>query len=99
MDVMRFGRVVRALRLRRSWTQQELGDRCAMSRSKISRIETGRLEGTPAPDLERILHVLDARLELDVRWRGAALDRLLDERHAGLVDATVRWLSVDDWDP
>jgi transcriptional regulator with XRE-family HTH domain len=98
MDVVRFGRVVRALRLRRSWTQQQLGERCAMSRSKVSRIETGRLTGIPVEDLERVLHVVDARLELDVRWRGAALDRLLDEDHAALVDASVRWLAGERWE-
>ena len=27
------------------------------------------------------------------------LDRLLDERHAALVDATVRWLRADGWTP
>jgi hypothetical protein len=65
----------------------------------VSRIETGRLEGIPVDDLARIVQTLDGRLELDVRWRGASLDRLLDERHATLVDATVRWLSAERWNP
>ncbi len=68
-----------------------------MSRSKLSRIESGRLDGIPVDDLDGVFRVLDARLELEVRWRGATLDRLLDERHASLVDATVRWLAGDGW--
>jgi hypothetical protein len=68
-----------------------------MSASKISRIERGFLAGVPVHDLVRLVHALDARLELDVRWRGALIDRLLDERHAALVDATVRWLTADGW--
>ncbi len=97
MDRNRIGRIVRALRLRRGWTQAELGARAGVSRSRISRIETGRIGWMALDDLERILITLDARLELDVRWRGAALDRLLDERHAAIVDATVRWLAGDGW--
>jgi transcriptional regulator with XRE-family HTH domain len=99
MDMLRFGRIVRALRLRRGWTQRQLGDRCGMSHSKVSRIEIGRIERIPLEDLGLVVQVLDARMELDIRWRGAALDRLLDEAHAALVDATVRWLVSDRWEP
>ncbi|MBI3745620.1 MAG: hypothetical protein HY264_03695 [Chloroflexi bacterium] len=35
---------------------------------------------------------LDADLDLIVRWRGGALDRLLDERHAALCAAVARRL-------
>jgi transcriptional regulator with XRE-family HTH domain len=97
MDDLRFGRTVRALRVRRRWTQARLGATCGMSASKVSRMERGRLAGVPFDDLRRLLQALDARLELDVRWRGALVDRLLDENHAALVDATVRWLTAEGW--
>jgi hypothetical protein len=67
------------------------------SRSKVSRIETGRLVGVAFDDLERVASELDARVQLDLAWRGASLDRLIDDDHAALVDATVRWLTGAGW--
>jgi transcriptional regulator with XRE-family HTH domain len=97
MDRLRFGRGIRALRKRRHLTQGALASRLGWSRSKISRIETGRLAGVAFDDLERLATELDARLLLDLAWRGAALDRLIDEWHTALVDATVRWLIAAGW--
>ena len=97
MDRLRFGRGIRALRQRRRLTQSKLATRLGWSRSKVSRIETGRLAGVPFDDLEALAADLDARVQLDLAWRGAAIDRLIDERHAALVDATVRWLTGAGW--
>jgi hypothetical protein len=41
---------------------------------------------------------LGARLELDLRWRGESLDRLIDEKHALAVDAAVRLLKAAGWE-
>lgn len=97
MDRYRFGRGIKALRQRRRLTQTELAVRLGWSRSKISRIEIGRLSGVAFDDLERLAAELGARLQLDLAWRGAAIDRLIDERHTALVDATVRWLTAAGW--
>jgi len=97
VDRFRFGRGLRALRQRRRLTQTALGARLGWSRSKVSRIETGRLSGVAFDDLERVAAELGARIRLDLAWHGAALDRLIDERHAALVDATVRWLTAAGW--
>lgn len=97
MDRYRFGRGLRALRHRRRLTQAQLADRLGWSRSKVSRIERGRLAGVTYDDLERLAAALDARLGLDLAWRGAGLDRLIDERHAALVDGTVQWLTGAGW--
>ncbi len=72
--------------------------RAGVSRSTISRIESGRFGRVAIDGLERVLDALDARLELDVRWRGAALDRLVDERHATIIDASVWWVVGDGWE-
>jgi hypothetical protein len=37
-------------------------------------------------------------VDYDLRWRGGAVDRLLDERHAGLVGAAVETLRDDGWE-
>ena len=97
MDRLRFARGVRALRRRRHLTQAQLAARLGWSRSKVSRIETGRLVGVAFDDLERLASELDARVQLDLAWRGASLDRLIDDDHAALVDATVRWLTGAGW--
>jgi len=45
-----------------------------------------------------IAAALDGRLELDFRWRGEALDRLIDERHAAAVGEVVRLFRQNGWD-
>lgn len=47
--------------------------------------------------LESIVRSLDGRLIIDLRWHGAALDRLLDERHAGLVGTVANILDQLGW--
>jgi hypothetical protein len=51
----------------------------------------------PFGDITTLARTLDARAEIDLRWRGGALDRLIDARHADLVEWTVRWLSGAGW--
>lgn len=41
---------------------------------------------------------LDASFDAGVQWRGASLDRLLDERHARLVEQVVQILRNGGWD-
>lgn len=98
MDELRIGRIVRALRHRLGVTQTTLADRATCSQSTISLIERGRLDGVSPPTLRRVLRELDAELVLLVRWRGGELDRLLDERHAGLGEAVSQSLTADGWD-
>jgi transcriptional regulator with XRE-family HTH domain len=97
VDRFRFGLAVRALRRRRGWRQCDLGARVGLSPATISRIETGRIGRIAVDDLAAVTSELGGRFGLDVWWRGAAIDRLIDERHATLVDATVRWLARAGW--
>jgi transcriptional regulator with XRE-family HTH domain len=89
MDRFRFGRSIRALRRRRGMRQGDLAARSGLSRSVVSRIELGESRRIAWADLVAVAESLDARLELDLRWRGEALDRLIDESHAALVDRLV----------
>lgn len=84
MDDRRVGLILRALRRRRGWRQQDLAETAQVSQSLISRAERGHLGSLSLDVVRRALHALDARAELDVRWRGGELDRLLDEAHARL---------------
>lgn len=94
---IRVGRSIRALRLRRRLRQADLGALAGVSRSTISRIERGDLGGVTIASLAGTVSALEATLGLSVRWHGEALDRLLDEGHASLVDVVVRLLGAVGW--
>ena len=47
--------------------------------------------------LRQVFAAVEAGFESTVIWRGGALDRLLDQRHAGLVAATIALLRRLDW--
>jgi transcriptional regulator with XRE-family HTH domain len=98
MDPIRFGRSLQALRRRRGWRQQDVADRAAISRSVVSRIERGELRGISILSLDALTQAVGARLELRVNWRGEGLDRLLDARHAALVDLVVQRLGRYGWE-
>lgn len=49
-------------------------------------------------DLEKVARAVDGQLGLDFRWRGEQLDRLIDERHAAIVDRTVRIYRDARWE-
>ena len=97
MDPIRFGRSLQALRRRGGWRQQDVADRTAMSRSVVSRIERGELRGISIVTVDTVTQALGARLDLRVLWRGEGLERLLDRRHAALVDLVVRRLRRYGW--
>ncbi len=63
----------------------------------ISLLERGRVEQMSLRTLRRVLLALEARGELEIRWRGGHLDRLLDERHAVLVGGIVNELASFGW--
>lgn len=48
--------------------------------------------------LRRVFGAVDARFETTVTWRGAALDRLLDEGHAELTGSHAARLAARGWE-
>lgn len=98
MDLVRFGRGVRALRLRRRWRQEDLAEAAELSRSMIARIEGGRSAAIPVRAFEKVAAALGARSELRLDWNGEALDRLLDRGHAALVDSAGLALRANGWE-
>lgn len=95
MDAQRAGRIVRALRRRQGWRQSDLARRARCSQTEVSLIERGHIGSLRQVD--RVMAALDAQLVLEVRWRGGALDRLLDEDHAALVAAVSARLARTGW--
>lgn len=97
MDDQRIGIAFRTLRRRRCWRQWDLAARAGVSQATISAIEAGRIDATSLRTLRSVAAALDAGLGLSLDWRGGDLDRLLDRRHAALVEAVVGHLRRLGW--
>jgi transcriptional regulator with XRE-family HTH domain len=97
MRDLELGRVVRALRRRRGWRQEDSAKRAGMHRSTWSLIERGRMDRITLETMRACLAVLEVRLELRPHWRGADLDRLLDQTHADLQAAWLNRLARRGW--
>jgi len=98
MDTVRFGLGLRALRLRRRMTQDQLAARAGVSRPVVGRIERGQADRVAVHTLERVAATLGARIDLRLLWHGEGLDRLLDARHAGLVEHVIAMLEGHRWE-
>ncbi len=98
MDVIRLGLGYRALRQRRCLTQEQLGSKARVSGSVICRIERGRADRVAVHTLVRVAAALDARIDVRLLWQGEGLDRLLDARHARLVDVVLAILGSNSWE-
>lgn len=98
MDRIWLGIQYRALRVRRELRQDDAGTIARLSRSVVSRIERGLVDNVRVGDLDRVAAALGARLDVRLRWQGEALDRLLDEAHAALVEAVVPLLRALGWE-
>jgi transcriptional regulator with XRE-family HTH domain len=98
VDVIRFGLGIRALRRKRLWTQQRLASTSGVSRSVIWRIERGQADRVALHTLVRVAAALGARIDVRLLWQGEGLDRLLDGRHASLVESMVKLLTSNEWE-
>jgi len=97
MDDRTLGLTLRAIRRRRGWRQVDLAQRAGCSQSLVSVVEAGHVSSTTLGQVRSMFAALDARCELAPRWRGADLDRLLDEAHADVVGVAVRRLEAAGW--
>jgi transcriptional regulator with XRE-family HTH domain len=97
MDVV-LGRGFRALRVRRRLRQEDVGKIAHVSRGMISKIERGLVDQVPVGVLRSVAAALGSDVDVRLRWHGEGLDRLLDEAHARLVDATVVLLRERGWE-
>jgi transcriptional regulator with XRE-family HTH domain len=97
VDAVRFGRQIRALRRRRRWRQLDLATAARVSRSMVARVELGAAGRLQVETLDRIAGAMSARVDLRLLWNGEALDRLLDQAHATLVEWLTRRLIDAGW--
>ncbi len=78
--------------------QEDVGRHARLSRSLVARMESGDVDGVTVGRLRAVANALGATIDVRLRWQGEALDRLLDEAHARLVDAFVVLLRASGWD-
>lgn len=97
MQDAQIGSVIRALRHRLDWTQEELGRRAKVSRSVIARAEAGMIDRVAVHLLRNVIQGLGARMTIGVQWRGELLDQLLDAGHAALAELWQRRLEQWGW--
>lgn len=97
VDLVRLGIVIRALRRRRRWRQLDLAKVSRVSQGTVSLIERGQGDKLSHGTLVRMAAALDARLTIDLRWRGGELDRLVDGDHASVVAAAAQILAAAGW--
>lgn len=98
MDDLAFGRLLRELRIRLGWPQALVAAKAEVSRSAYSELEHGRIGRVPLHRLRRVAAVLEVRLTLEPRWRGAAVDRVLSSRHASMSERVSRLLVEAGWE-
>jgi transcriptional regulator with XRE-family HTH domain len=97
MDDVRLGRRFRALRHRLGWRQSDVGDTAGVSQDLVSLIERGRIPDVSVRALRAVAAALGGELRLELWFRGAELDRLMDEGHAALVGAVAARLEQLGW--
>jgi transcriptional regulator with XRE-family HTH domain len=97
VDDVRIGQIARALRRRKRWRQSDLAGRVDCHQTTISRLERGHLATLSVELIRRIFVALEARFEGVVSWRGADVERLLDDRHAEIVDGLAAFLATPGW--
>jgi hypothetical protein len=75
-----------------------VAERAGISASLYSVIERGHLDRIALGTLRKVGGVLEVRLILEPRWRGAAIDRILSSRHAAMSEAVTRLLLDAGWE-
>jgi hypothetical protein len=95
-DDDRLAAASRVLRHRQSVTQQALAGE-HRSRHTQRLLETGLAGRLQLDDIRAHFAKLGATVRVTAWWNGATLDRLLDERHARVVEIAVRRLQRYGW--
>jgi DNA-binding XRE family transcriptional regulator len=94
----RAGMMLRVVRRRCRLTQAELAARAGVSQQTVSVLERGHFDGATLRLIKQVVAPLGVTVGLVLGWKGPELDRLVDARHARLVQAVVSRLG-SDWRP
>jgi hypothetical protein len=78
-------------------TQAELAGIARVPRHDVQRVEAGLAGLVVLERLRRMFEAAGGGGRLSIWWHGAAADRLIDERHAGLVERAVATFVRRGW--
>lgn len=94
---VRLGQLLRAVRRRSGLTQADLVRLAGVPRNDLIDVEAGRATDVKLGRIRQLFAATGGRARLGAWWNGAAADRLLDERHAALVERALAVFSRFDW--
>lgn len=97
MDDQRIGLALRRVRLRLGRRQQDVADRAGVSQAAYSRIEQGQFDSMTLSRLRRVAASLEVRLDVEPRWRGAELGRLIASGHSRMHERVAELLTGAGW--
>ena len=98
MDDARVGRVVRGVRIRKGLRQDDVAADAGVSQDAVSRLERGELGGMTVARIRAIGAAVGVLIDLQPRWHGGEVDRLLGARHSALHEAVAaRLATLADW--
>ena len=98
MDDARVGRLVRGVRIRKGLRQDDVAAEAGVSQDAVSRLERGQLGGMTVDRIRAIGAAVGVLIDLQPRWHGGEVDRLLGARHSALHEAVAAWLAtLADW--
>lgn len=95
----RLGRLLRLIRGRAGHTQIQVAAAAHVPLRDLKHVEAGKAGEVRLSRIRSLFEAMDGRAQLVPWWNGAAADRLLDERHAALVERGVTLLMARNWDP
>src|SRR4051812_46895238 len=96
-DDERLADLVRHIRRELHITQVQLAARANVPLNDVKQVEAGRAGSVKLYRVRTILEAEGGRARLVPWWNGAAADRLLDARHAEMVERVVRLLKLRGW--
>jgi hypothetical protein len=97
VDDERLGQLVRLLRQRSGRTQVGLAAAASVPLRDLKRVEDGLAAEVKLGRLRALMTACDGRGRFVPWWQGALADRLLDERHARIVERIVAVLVARGW--
>jgi transcriptional regulator with XRE-family HTH domain len=94
----RLGRLLKLIRTRTGLTQVQLAARAGVPLPALKRVEAGAAGNVRLDRIRSLYEAVDGRARTTAWWNGAAADRLLDERHAAIVEIVVRLFRERGWE-
>ena len=93
MRDVEIGTAMRTVRLRRRLRQADVAAAAGLSRGVVSLIERGHMDTVSLRAIRAAAAVLEMRVDVGLRWRGGALPRMINERHAAMHEAVAARLA------